>query len=485
MKKIFALLTIAVIFMSACQPTPEKEVVVPRDNTEKMVIEAAKNEQEAAGESAEPPAFQYGTPEHISERYTVFEDILDVVIEADVIMPEIQSVPVAKVKSSPFTQERADELRQYFMKDGKLVSQYVRTKDDYDEMIIQARLGHEVDGEMVFDENDEQWIKQLLEEREKAPEKDVANLITDYSISSEDGYSGRLIINGEEKGSLHGTKTSFGYSDPGFFRTTSHNSYDEEGNLLEYPTVEIGMSREEAVQAAQEVFSDLNISGMAIKEIYEAYYYEDNEEYDYFKVPDFGGYYMTFMREFGGMMPVKFNGFSIGRNDNYDVSPPVDAEILTIAIDEYGNIRTFNWRYPVEIVGVLTEHVEILPFEDIMERFYEFSEMKWAHYSERTGSPQMVNKVVNIGFSLMYLPIKNNTVEFMYVPCWIYEYKPLIEYTDEENAYREQMGAVVIHEDEMGSDYIIFSAVDGASVSAYSSEAFERVQRMREEHEGG
>jgi hypothetical protein len=481
MKKIFALLIATMIFMTACQPTPEKEVVIPRDNTEKMVIEAAKSEDETSVEATEEkPVFQYETPEHVSERFSVIEGTLDISIDADVSMPDIDSVPVAKVISSPFTQERADELREYFMQDGRLVTEYVRTKADYDEMIIEAKRGHEVDGEMVFDEGSQRVVDKLIKERAEAPDEDVANIITDYSIDTENGYSGRLIINGEERGSLYGRKDMFGYNSEKMHRVDDHNIYDDNGELMEIPVVDIAMSEQEAIDAAQALLQELGITDMAVKEIHKAYFYT---EYDLQSVPEFGGYHMEFMREFGGVLPINIKGFGIGREDKFEVSPPINVERIDIAIDDMGNIRTFRWKNPIEIVETLTEHVDILPFEDIMARLRDFSKIQWAFMDGYANTVLMVNKIYKIDFSLVYLPIKNNATEFMYAPCWAFAYRTVPEYTKEQKEDIQKRGIIPIHEDEMGTEYLIFSAVDGASISPYSSETYEESQRMREEHE--
>jgi len=96
-----------------------------------------------------------------------------------------------------------------------------------------------------------------------------------------------------------------------------------------------------------------------------------------------------------------------------------------------------------------------------------------------------LKKIYDINFSVIYLPIKNNTQEFMYAPCWDFTYKDLNEYTDEQLKRLKKLGIYIIKEEEMGEMHIIFSAVDGASISAYSSKDLERSQRMRQEHDAG
>ena len=89
---------------------------------------------------------------------------------------------------------------------------------------------------------------------------------------------------------------------------------------------------------------------------------------------------------FGGLIPPKEAGYAIGPNDSFDVSPPVDIESMQIAINKYGEITQFIWRNPIKIVDTLTEHVDILPFDDLMARLEEWSKIQYAYmgnfYSE-------------------------------------------------------------------------------------------------------
>ena len=161
---------------------------------EQKVLEASEN-----NETVEPEPYE--VPEHVDDRFTIVDGVLDVVIDADVNMPDIDTFPVALVKSAPFTQDDADRLREYFVQDGRMVSEYVMTKSDYDALIIEAKRGYEVDGEFVFDESSQEWVDELIKKREKAPEEDSASRITDFSIDGE-GLIGRIIRDGKERGTL-------------------------------------------------------------------------------------------------------------------------------------------------------------------------------------------------------------------------------------------------------------------------------------------
>jgi len=455
-----AMILITAFIVSACQPNPDSGTVISKNNTEQEIVKSADQYTEL--DSIE---FDYEAPAHVTERYPIVEGSLDMVIDADVIMPELTRVPVAKVASDPFTQERADELREYFMEDGILVSSWVPTKSYFDEMIVEAKKGHEVDGEYVFDEDSQMWLDELLRMREEAPEEDIQELVTDYSISGEDSLSGRIVIDNEVKGSISISEDGFYFSAEKTFRSADRKNYDEmTGQEIEMPQKDMEFTAEQAEERVKEVLSALGIECMEVVESEKIYYLEGsyNSEIDY------GGYILTFMRQFGGLTPAKEVGFGMGPNDSYDVSPPIETESIRIGVDEYGEITMFAWRNPIKIIETMTEHVDILPFEDILTRLEEWSKIQFSYMGDYHMEIMMIKDVYEIRLGLNYLPIQNNPDEYMYVPCWFFVYKDWQEYTDEQQKQRESMGGYFPHWDEMGDEYFIFSAVDGASVSVYS-----------------
>jgi hypothetical protein len=147
-KKITIILMMITLLglVTSCKPTPDELVVIPKENTELLVYDSAKNNDNSNID------FVYEVPEHVTKRYPIVEDRLDMVIDADVYVLDLYSVPVAKIVSDSFTQERADEILEFFMEDGYLVTPWVRTKAEYDEWILEAKA----DGAYLLDEYGEE-----------------------------------------------------------------------------------------------------------------------------------------------------------------------------------------------------------------------------------------------------------------------------------------------------------------------------------------
>lgn len=181
-------------------------------------------------------------------------------------------------------------------------------------------------------------------------------------------------------------------------------------------------------------------------------------------------------------MPLNITSYGRSLGDKFDVSPPINVERIMINVDEYGNVTSFRWQNPIRIVETLTEHVDILPFEDIMVRFKEFSKLQFGYVGGNLGNVMCIKEVYRIDFKLMYLPLKNNSTEFMYAPCWVFTYKERVEYTEEQKKKLELSSGYLSYDWDIQSDeYLIFSAVDGASVSAYSSKWIEEIEERKKE----
>lgn len=438
---------ITCISLISCKLTPVKEIVIPRDNIEKIIIESSITSEEKIS------SFNYIVPEHITKTISAYDGKLNISVDSNVNFPIIDSIPIGEIVSKPFTQEKADLIRNYFMQDGVLVAEHIPTKEDYDKWILQAKTDQFSSNSDATDAETTNYINELVKEREHAPEKNIDVEITDYTISSDVKLSGMIVVDNEEKG-LFGINeneaffnTDMSYRLVGGGYDTDYADTSSESNAI------FNMTSEQAEQAASSILSDLEADGMKLVDIQKVYY---TGNYNPSGPIVNMGYRIYFMREFSGMMPVRITSSAISPNDKFDVSPPVNHEIITMFIDVDSNIKYFSWENPVQITGILTEHVDILPFDDIMNRFQEFSKIQFGYLEENENTRTL--NIFDISFKLIYLPIKNDPSKFMYAPCWFFAY------------------------DIKSPKYIIFSAIDGASVSAYSTEKYNKMLEIREEN---
>ena len=158
-------------FTTACQPTPEEDVIVNKADAEENIVE---NEE---GDSLSG----YEVPEHWTE--TVEKEDVTINIDADISLPSEGSISVTRYTPLIYTQEDTDNFVAYFAGDKKLyLYPTVFTKEDYQEMLVEAKRGTLVDGEYVVTEGSEEYVKQLEELIETAP-TDSSKQYTDATLT--------------------------------------------------------------------------------------------------------------------------------------------------------------------------------------------------------------------------------------------------------------------------------------------------------------
>lgn len=422
-------------FTVACQQTPEKDVVIQRDNAESIIFDSRNRKV---------IPYEYNVPLKVEERLLLFSDC-DLVLDTTVDIPSIKEFPVAKVKAVKFDKETADSIIGYFAGDGQLVTPHVLTKQDYEEMIIEEKRGRMENGKYMVDELTQQSVAELEKKRDEAPEEDTYAPITDYTMEGT-GLKARIIRNDEKAGTVYANESLIAFVSPMRCRPFTVYINNPATGLDERSDADyqIGMTANEAKSIAEDVLSSFDISGFEVKETTDVYYY--GKDINDIK---FGGYSMVLMRSFGGMMPLYTTLYSGNPGDSYDYCPPIYTESIQVDIDEYGNVQGFSWQHPIEIVETITDNVELLPFDEIMQRLREYARQHWAWYYEDNETPASANnesetpapvsesvspdsavqhnidviKINNIALNLSYIPLKNITEEFMYAPCWVFEYE--------------------------------------------------------------
>ena len=91
---LFIAMLMVLSLLSACQPTPEVEPVAQKDS--EALIEQVEVAEEGVADMAKAPETRHITREltEVSQRTGI-----DITIDADVVLPETDAIPVARVQS--------------------------------------------------------------------------------------------------------------------------------------------------------------------------------------------------------------------------------------------------------------------------------------------------------------------------------------------------------------------------------------------------
>ena len=170
MRKIILILTaIATLAVSVagCQPTPDEPVVIQKD-LEQMIEKA-----QATDTAAETPgklAQKLGVPERFTANESYADGRLTLTADAEIVLPDVDTLPVVRVEPADFSQELVDKLYDYLIDDTPMYQQQEKyTKEQIDENIVHYRK--------ILDD------PESAEESRRQAEQEIKNLEAQYETA--------------------------------------------------------------------------------------------------------------------------------------------------------------------------------------------------------------------------------------------------------------------------------------------------------------
>lgn len=174
MKKLMCMLTCFVLLLlCACQPTPEKPVVIQKDM--EQMLEKAQAAPEADLEASPETSLseRYAIPQQMKLAITGAEGRLSISIDAPVTVPE-RELPLARVSPAQFGQDTVTAFYDALVGDTPMINvTNVLTKADIQKSILyyQQIADGLLEGSLVTPEEAREELEKLEEEYKKAPEK--------------------------------------------------------------------------------------------------------------------------------------------------------------------------------------------------------------------------------------------------------------------------------------------------------------------------
>lgn len=431
---VIALVLMATGALTACQPTPDKPIIVQ------------KNDGKLEEKIAQPPLTSYKmyeAPPHWKETYQ--REKLTVEFDTDITLPNADKYPVIKVEPVQFTQQRVDELVNYFAA-GKKLYLYpdVKTKAEYAQEIIEAKRGQEVDGKYVVTEDSKDWVKKLEIKMKEAPETYAREYVSTTLTYERDSESGKPDTEAG-KNFLSVAVDTGATDDPTIFASNYVQSKGKSTNFIYYKPHEAGMTeslyrqnimnvqdneqkkyeaifasipgsvKENYLAQAQNVMEDLQIKDLVLVKTDKVALQGVTTSR-----PQKGGYTFEFARANGGI-PGYEPTTILWRNGEEppEYSPPFNQESLSITVSDEG-IQSFIWRGCVKAVETESDNVELLPFDQIKERvknqlFYKNP------FGQGTDSVESLSiSVSSAELRMGYIQVKGRADQALLVPMWVF-----------------------------------------------------------------
>ena len=385
---LIAVLCLAVL-LSACQPTPEQEIVIQKD-MDKLIESASAGADTTttpadASEAAPDLYARLGAPASFSAEVVSGGGKLYVYADADVLLPNAE-LPIVRVRpAAGFTREQAVRMAEVLM--GKDAS-YVQY--DYDNMtkaeceremerLRYAITNWEDKGRHIYDmrydtrAEAEAALAQLTAKAASAPQSHPA-YSGNFEFEPTEVYrDGKRIYNGNTRLDLFADngngiysylgiqnyREDFGMVDAKYIRDYSQpmdtlfgagfTHYDAGGGL--------SITEGEAVAEAEAALAGMGIEGFAV-----AACARENVRTDRW---DFlTAYHVIFKRCANGVIETCTDK----RAFSNEYSEPWEYERIDFIIDDAGVFR-FEYNAPYEVVESVLDKTELLPFERIREVF--------------------------------------------------------------------------------------------------------------------
>ena len=479
-------LSTTVFALSACQPTPTEDAIVNKGEgllEEKIDASPAKEQPLEAPETLQIDAF--GT------------DTFQVVVDANVIVPDATRYPVVEIEQRVFTTDWMRNLLQ-IMSEGNPIYTYEnetpQTKGQIlgeitslqdmlanPENYLPAGLSDEVRSETIAEWQDslDAWQEAYQTAPDVFEERQIDLLSGTFAslgkvtgaVDLEKSRKAYLTIIGMPDGA--GGSVEFNNLDDGV-GLPFHYDLDSDFTNMNDLTI----SKEEAVQLGLNYIEKLGETGFAPSLILAGYC--DPRGASTAQVEDYPQCYkILFTRSVEGV-PTTY------RDSQYDLfaenSPSSDTagdesntqaqyapycpqEYIEMVIRDSG-VNYMYWKMPGKLTRVHNENVELKSFDEIIERF------KNQILYESAASPNADDAVIKktlvidrVELGMTQVREKDSVSSLMMVPTWTFFGKTILKYAepqpggyllDENNEYTSEVP---------GYSYLIINAIDGSIVN--------------------
>ncbi len=491
-----AVLTLIVLSTAAaCQTTPEEPIIVGKD--QQAMLDAAAQTVDPAltlSEQVDAPAM-YQAELVVSGSFKLAAD-------AAVTVPEVDGMPIIRVKAADFSQQQVNGMIKALFKGQKIYeTSEEMSKDEINDMIVNFNRRKDMAEFAGQEEAIDESIAQLEAIYDSAPEKRVytesngqlgkkeifslgenpfvhgehvayymgLNVRTNpndstapFSYMNVSNNNDLTQPNADETGGYFVNRMAlmmYSYVDPqdkteGFGSGLSIPI--EENTVISDPVVlgRLKLTPVKAIQQVEDMLKSADITDMQICGIYLA---EDGDTGMYGnekREAQKNAYFVRLCRMVDGV-PC---GYSRSYTDAEDTAGANIGswfyESLDVTVDDNG-IIDLSWMSPLEIGEKVVKRAALLPFDKIAERFEQQIKNSYA-YQEGGGNTEV--NVTRVSLELMRITGQNSVEKGLLVPVW--------------NFYGTKSKEVEDWTETTGFDcpwaVLSINAVDGSVISAVS-----------------
>jgi hypothetical protein len=435
---LLAVLLLVSCFTTACQPTPQQPVVIKKnDDTLEKAIEASPE-----------PVQKYEAPAHWDEEYTENDGKFTISVNADLELPDVDAYPIYKVEPRYFTKEQVQLLSDALFGDAEVQGVDQRwTKSQYEELIVDLEQAHKSGETGRTDEEFEKEMANLKQMWQDAPEiMESYNMQEAMALFDETGtITLKADLGRKEPADL----TAINDKEYGAYMGFTNNDGLNYEDQLVQDTTGLQLSLTDAIQQAQDLLTKLGIDYMdvAYTDIGVAYGREGEGTDNHPRC-----YLIYFTRTVDG----------IPTTDSDDFDMVWSYERITVGVDDSGIVQ-FAWAGNAVLAQMLTGNAQLMPFDDIKERFIQGMKVNYIFPDDPSALEQSATEsdhfdIDRIVLGMTRIKLKDNG-GYCLVPIWDFFGKLTSEWVNAEG----EPGTTII--DDGYRSYLTINAIDGSIIN--------------------
>ena len=427
--KLLALVAVlfAVCVLAACQPTPDSAVVVKKDSDNML---AMAQQSTAPAESRMSLKDAMNIPDRYTYNAQSDSGYISLKADAEIIVPDITSIPITRVKMRGFTQGEANTLIKTLMRGEPIYEApdiAVYTKEQLNDRIVEEKrilASGEYFG--LTKEDIEERISWFEERLPSAPEtlEDAKLTLSDGKLkfdkeSGIEDYEKLTVLANLHEASFANLRISnaYAYKD---FEVYFSSGWNWDGQ----PKAEmLTLSQQEAQQYAKAFLAEMGHEEMSLVSCF----------IDCLTTPSHEMWVMDFAPQINGItVSTETDHLSATSSaegeESQAYAPTWDAERLRIMIDDTG-IQDLQWCSPFDMMEEVTADASLKPFEDIKQRFEEM-------FFVKNGDTVLFDKgktfdvkfvVTSVELALMRINEKDSPDTGLIIPVWFFHGYPTNE----------------------------------------------------------
>ena len=421
------MVSIALAFLTACQPTPEQEVVVGQESRFYQDDIPNVDNGKSSGKSDDIQYEKIEVPEYVKADKTSYKNI-SITVDADVVVPDTANYPITEVGKIIFTDDYVINKMEELTGSSEFYSDWTPDKNYWLKKIAEAKRNIGKDG--VTDE----FISFLQNEYDNAP-ANASQTKLDLS-QYESGQYYRCFAKSND-----GSVALFNVEKDENFITYSSNQDEtivekgiSDADDWTYP----GMPALDEKDALKEALVCMENMGADLDLLY-AEPCSINEN----GINKSTGWIFTFTRKIAGMQsnfaPL---GFYINPISLPSVGGAWQPEVFRVAIGEDG-IYSILWQGASKITSTVTDSVELEDFDAIQKRATD--QIRF-NYDTDMSLHQVDFTITEFALGICNLSVPNQKNVGQYVPTWTITF----DHEDDEG--------IIYHEQ------LVLNAIDGSYV---------------------